>query len=304
MNADTESAPPLEGESGVVAPMSPAAGALAAGAPALAARAVRRDPEAWARQQRLLLLHGPLQLQGALLALVMTRGSPREREAWRAEMQALAQSDQLLEDVEQIDPAARLPWFELLSQRLAHTPVQQRQRLAESVRRVMRADGRVDALDWLMWLALRRQLGERPRQVPPSGGENDIAQLQPAQAEAVAHFSAFLSRIVPHREPDLVLDDEAPGERWYAMVTSHWDGLPPRHRVDADTLARALRTLQGLAWMLRPVLVRIWYDAASQALAGHPLPPEAADALRLVCLLLDSPMPAGLAAQFVEPPRR
>jgi hypothetical protein len=52
--------------------------------------------------------------------------------------------------------------------------------------------------------------------------------------------------------------------------------------------------LQAMAWMQRPMLVRRWVTAAQQhsaeASMGR-LDDSAADALRLTCALLDSPLP-------------
>ena len=45
------------------------------------------------------------------------------------------------------------------------------------------------------------------------------------------------------------------------------EALPPTcHVPDVDGLGRALQTLQGLGWMHRPVLARLWTDAADTAL--------------------------------------
>jgi hypothetical protein len=63
---------------------------------------------------------------------------------------------------------------------------------------------------------------------------------------------------------------------------------------------RALRVLQSMPWLLRPVLVRCWFDAARALTDGPVLHPVAADALRLTCSLLDSPLPPELGEQYVE----
>ena len=81
--------------------------------------------------------------------------------------------------------------------------------------------------------------------------------------------------------------------------------MPPLHAPDADATLRALRAVQSLGWMLRPVLVRAWFDEASAMHDGAALPIAAADALRLACVLLDSPLPRGLERQYIEPfPRK
>lgn len=335
-------------------------------------------------QQRLMRLHGPGELKAALLAIIRTPGSQRELKAWRDEVSDIATADVIRRDLDVLDPAARVAWFELYCKRLAEAPLAQRKQLAQSVRRVMRADGRVRPLDRLFWLAVRRQLGEAKSGLTPAKGDNDLGALPPEQVAAIAKFSAFISRLIPQRETEpaaaervadgesepaahgegepiahdeaqpaahregkpaaegesepaaegegepAVRDEAQPaardeaepaaegegeptakgevellGERWFRAVMSNWPSVAAqREAVDGDTLLRALRVIQSLPWMLRPVLVRTWFEAASALIGGRPLPPDAADALRLTCLLLDSPMPEALARQFIEPDER
>ena len=58
--------------------------------------------------------------------------------------------------------------------------------------------------------------------------------------------------------------------------------------------------LQALPWMLQPVLVRRWVDAAVVLSPPGLLHPDAAEALRIAARLLDSPLPPALAACFEE----
>ena len=79
------------------------------------------------------------------------------------------------------------------------------------------------------------------------------------------------------------------------------EALPPCEAPDADGLVHALQEVQGLPWMLKPVLVRAWLDAALLHKEQGGLAPETADALRLAATLLDSPLPPELARHYVEP---
>lgn len=269
-------------------------------------RAGPADAQARERQQRLMRLHGPGELKAALLALVLTPDSPRELQAWREEVHGVVGVAQVHEDIAALPPPARVPWFELLAARVAGHAVEQRQALARAVRRVMRADGHVRAQDRLLWLALRRQLGERPAAVHPADAHNDLSRLGAAQIEAITVFTAFLSRLVPQAEADAPApaEPDSPGAQWHAAVMAQWARVHgERPAPDGDAMLRALRAIQALPWMLRPVLVRRWFAAAAGFAGGPALPHEAADALRLVCLLLDSPMPVDLARQFAEPQR-
>jgi hypothetical protein len=76
--------------------------------------------------------------------------------------------------------------------------------------------------------------------------------------------------------------------------------VPAREGYDIDAALRALRELQAMPWLLRPMLVRTWFDAARALTDGPRLHAASADALRLSCVLLDSPMPPELGQQYIE----
>jgi len=97
--------------------------------------------------------------------------------------------------------------------------------------------------------------------------------------------------------------DPTAGPAWYATVMSQLDpksDVPPYKIPDGDGLAHALDEVEALPWMLRPVLVRGWVEAALATSGRARLYPVAADALRLAAGLLDSPMPPELARHFIE----
>jgi len=152
-------------------------------------------------------------------------------------------------------------------------------------------DGMVHQIDQLRWVALRHLLAGSAV-APPAAAGTDLDQIDDAQAQKVCEFSAFLSQLVP--APELTLDltgHESPSQVWYDTVIAPWRDrftLPPRERHDIDATLRALRVLQTLPWLLRPVLVRSWFDAARALTEGPALHATAADALRLSCILLDS----------------
>ena len=259
------------------------------------------------RLGRLSRLNGPGELRAALLALLTRPGSAREQRAWRDETAGIASAPQVQQDMLALPAAARLPWFELFASRAARAPLRQRSALAESARRVMRADGKVDVRERLWWLALRHRHGDAPPAMLVAASGNDLARLDAAQVLAIGTFSALLSRLVPQTEPDLPLDPievGPPGERWYRALMRRFEPrvpMPPREPPDVDATLRALRVLQALPWMLRPVLARAWFDEALKVNDGAALPIAAADVLRLACGLLDSPLPAALARQYIEP---
>ncbi len=261
------------------------------------------DPSLREHLARLQALREPAQWQAATLALMLTPGSKREQAAWFDESSGVADLETLLVDVLALPQSHRLPWFETFAGLLAPRPLELRHALVGAARRLMSADGMVTQMDQLRWIALRHLLGGSAV-APPAAAEVELVELEDAQAIKVCLYSAFLSRLVP--APELTLDltgRESPNEAWYVVAIAPWAErieLPPRDRHDIDSTLRALRVMQALPWLLRPVLVRGWFDAARALTDGPMLHPVAADALRLTCRLLDSPLPPELSRQYIE----
>lgn len=247
---------------------------------------------------QLLALRTPGELRAALLALLLTPGSQRERRAWQDETRGLSTARHIYDSVAALTRASRVPWLERLLQRLVAAPLGDRQSLVEAARRVMSADGQVRPIDRLQWLAMRHRLGEHGASGATPAGAHDMADLSLHTLREAARVTAFLSRLVPTA-------DAADGPQWYQAVLSPW--LAPPHlpacvAPDADGLVNALTEVQAMPWMLRPVLVRAWLMHALALSPSRVLAPDAADALRLAGLLLDCPMPPELARHYVEPP--
>jgi hypothetical protein len=268
-----------------------------------APRPDRSDPSLRERVSRLHALRDPAQWQAGALALMLAPDSRRERAAWFDETRGLPDAERLLDDITGLPAPHRLPWFETFARLLAPGPVEPRHALIGAARRLMTADGMVTQMDQLRWVALRHLLAGSAVS-PPAAALTELAELDDAQALKVCLYTAFLSHMVP--APDLTLDltgQESPGQTWYDSVIAPWHErfpLPPRERHDIDATLRALRVLQTLPWLLRPVLVRSWFDAARVLTDGPVLHPVAADALRLSCTLLDSPVPPELGRQYIE----
>jgi len=268
-----------------------------------APRIDRSDPALRDCVARLHALQEPAQWQAAVLALMLAPHSRHERAVWFDEAQGLADAERVLDDVLSLPHTHRLPWFETFAQLLAPGPVEPRHALIGASRRLMTADGMVTQMDQLRWVALRHLLAGSAV-APPAAAATELAELDDAQALKVCLFSAFLSQMVP--SPELTLDltgQESTSQTWYDSVIAPWYDrfpLPPREQRDIDATLRALRVLQTLPWLLRPVLVRTWFDAARVLTDGPVLHAVAADALRLTCTLLDSPLPPELARQYIE----
>lgn len=276
----------------------PIAYAAAMSPPDEADIAATPQPRAYSAQDereaidRLSRLNGPGELRAAILALLATPGSRRERRAWQDETAGLSTAREVRDDIKKLGPATRLPWLDLLLGRVAKAPLPDRQHLMAAARRVMAADGQIRPIDRLHLLLMRQRLGDAPPVPPSRGSIPDIAGASLHTRREIARLTAFLARLVPD------------GEAWYRSVMTPWlpgDTLPPCEAPDADGLVHALQEVQTLPWMLRPVLVRHWTEAALRHKPPGPLADDACDALRLAAVLLDSPLPPELARHYVEP---
>ena len=249
---------------------------------------------------RLSRIHGAGELQAVLLALLMAPGSKRALRAWQRETAATPGADSLRRHAASLSGAARLPWFELLLARMAAQPLASRQELLQATRRVMGARGVARPIDRLHWLTMRRGLGE----VGPLAARPESPSEAPEWLESdvlcVAVYTAFLSRVVPG--PTV---DSPDGRAWYDIVMATWlrfAEIPEWQPPKAETMVEALAKMQTLSWRQRPVIVRNWVTSAISRSRGLRLGDLSADALRLTCGLLDSPMPPELARHYITLP--
>jgi hypothetical protein len=250
-------------------------------------------------------LHGTLELQAAVLALLLPAGSKRAARAWQIETSATPDAAALKAHVGHLPGAARLPWFETLVSRMRAQPQAARKELLEATRRVMGARGTVRPIDRLHWLAMRQRLGANSAAGARNAAATELSQLPQSDVSAIAMYCGFLSRMVPVDESEAPKTPDAPqtapGVAWYATVMAPWQAratVPPCHAPDNDGLVHALQELQALTWMQRPVLARSWVTAAQQHSRHRRLGDGAADALRLSCSLIDSPLPPELERHY------
>ena len=238
-------------------------------------------------------------LRAGLLALLVPQGSRRPALAWQVETAGEPEAPALRDEVQRLQRSARLPWFERLLARMAKQPLAQRQTLLEASRRVMNARGATLPIDTLHWLVMRQRLGERGALATPAAAESSFDQLPEDDVHAIARYSAFLSRLVPNPTAQGKGD-----EAWYDVVMLAWKDrvwVPPFDPPpDADELVHSLRRLQALPWMQRPLISRKWVTTALGQSAGGRLVDGSADALRMSCTLLDTPMHPELAAHYIR----
>ena len=249
---------------------------------------------------RLSRVHGAGELQAVLLALLMAPGSKRALRAWQRETAATPSADLLRRHATSLSGAARLPWFELLLARMAAQPLPARQALLQATRRVMGARGVARPIDRLHWLTMRRGLGEAGPLAARPESHAEAPEWLESDVLAVASCTAFLSRMVPGEAVD-----SPDGRAWYDLVMATWlpfVEIPAWQPPKAEAMVEALAKMQTLSWMQRPVIVRSWVTTAISRSRGLRLGDLSADALRLTCGLLDSPLPPELARHYVTLP--
>ena len=249
---------------------------------------------------RLSRIHGAGELQAVLLALLMAPGSKRALRAWQRETTATPGADSLRRHAASLSGAARLPWFELLLGRMAAQPLAARQELLQATRRVMGARGVARPIDRLHWLTMRRGLGEARPFAARRESPSEAPEWLESDVLCVAVCTAFLSRMVPGHTAD-----GPDGRPWYDIVMATWlrfAEIPEWQPPKAEAMVEALVKLQTLSWMQRPVIVRNWVTSAINLSRGLRLGDLSADALRLTCRLLDSPLPPELARHYITLP--
>jgi hypothetical protein len=246
---------------------------------------------------RLSRVQGARELRAVLLALLLPAGSKRALRAWRIETVSIPDAEALRDHTANLSGAARLPWFERLLARMAEQPLESRHELLQASRRVMGARGVARPIDRLHWLAMRRAFGDVMRLSARPEAHADAPEWLESDVPSIAAVTAFLSRMVPGE-----VADSPEGEAWYDMVMATWlpfGKIPAWRAPTAETMVEALAKMQTLSWMQRPVVVRNWVAAAIGRRRGLGLGDLSADALRLSCGLLDSPLPPELSRHYV-----
>ena len=279
VEADEPALPALEfGAVAAFAPVAPPAEVAVSGRSAAAAPT--SAPEAL-----LLDLSGdtmPEALHAAVLACLVPPHSMPEVQAWRRAVPQAAAHQRVLQAVHSLAPRRRLPWFERLLRLAAALPAGQRAALVRDARALAQADGRVSLAEYLEGRVLQHQLGVHGEPLSAERRSLTLAEL----AQPAAAVSRALATSLPHVQRAGWLQSVLAGLR-----LSPVGALPVPSGAE---LAAALDRLARLGRMERPALVKQWI--AAQPVAGWPQ--GAYDALRCLCLLIDTPLPPPLAAQF------
>lgn len=221
-------------------------------------------------------------LRAAVLAcLVPAAAGDSEMAAWRESAGDSASARLLLRAVRALPPRQRQPWFERLLGYAAALPLEQRLALERAALALVQADGRLSPQEYLGVQVLHRVLSVRP-----AGAADPARPHLNELAEPIATITHALASLLPAADRlgwvQAVL-------RGFGLAVPHATAVP-----DVGELNQAIRRLAQIDRMHSPALAKAW----SGALATDATPQALADALRCLCLLIDTPLPPRLAAQF------
>ena len=147
---------------------------------------------------------------------------------------------------------------------------------------IVQADGRLSPHEYLRAQVLHRLLSASQQHGARAQRHVAIAD----EGAAIAAVTQAVASLLPAGE----------GLRWaQAVLRSLGLSSPQQLSVPAvSELNQAIDRVALVGGMHRPALAKAW----SGALPDDPVPQPFADALRCLCLVIDTPLPPQLAAQF------
>jgi Zn-dependent protease with chaperone function len=241
----------------------------------------------------------PPDLAATTLAFVLAPGGGPQTEVWRTLFRDLAPAEQerLLDQVLAVPPSGHLPAFERLLTRCAALPAAERQALRQQAGRIVRADGRLSPLELWRCLLLDHLLDHVLDLAHDSVlRETHVLSLADC-AKAIATVTdllAWQAGAADAATRTMHWRQATERELALALPTGRGDAPPT-----ADELRAAMRRLARLAPMRRPHLLKTW--CALVAADERPAAQAVWDSLRCICLLIDTPLPPQLQAQFDAP---
>lgn len=222
-------------------------------------------------------------LQAALLAFLVPAPASAEHGVWSRFADGTSGAKTVLEAVWRLPPSRRQPWFESLLGQAAALPKPAQRVLRREALDIVAADGRLALHELLAALQIhhdlslrRERLAFEPRHLPLAERSTEIALVTQA-----------LGTLLP--------DSQAPV--WSRTVMAGMGWPEPSQAPGVPSMAQvqhAIRRLRDLAMTQTPALVKHW--TACQP--ANPMPRPMAEALRGLCLLIDTPMPPVLMGMF------
>jgi Zn-dependent protease with chaperone function len=224
----------------------------------------------------------PEQLRAAVLACLVPPDGQASAElaAWHQRVGTSAATGRILEGVRALPQRARLPSFERLVGCAAALPLPDRSALLRDAVAIVQADGHLSLNEYLRAKVLQRQLSAH-REAPIERRYRVIADV----AAPIVAITATLASLLPA--------DERAGWARSSLASL---ALTPSSGSAIPSVAELNQAVTGLAMLdrlQRPALVKAWLETASASSLAI-----LADALRCLCLLIDTPLPPKLADCF------
>jgi Zn-dependent protease with chaperone function len=230
--------------------------------------------------------------QAAMLALAIDPNAPQAAARWRAYEAATADlhmATAVRAEVQALRSSARRDVMAKLLDRVHQSPPQHQRRLQrEWARRRSALAGANAAADQWRALVIR----------------NAFAPARPAAARGTLQTDADAVRAATRCMARVLTPEPGAQARWHDAAIAALESMglpaprgpgiglaPPTVPSGQRELMTALR-VRRLSVMQRPLLLRAWIDAAQTS--GAALPPVSADALHLLCVALNLPVPAPL----------
>lgn len=229
----------------------------------------------------------PALLRIAILAFLVPSRELPEHGVWSGFAQGVSAADAVLLAVGHLPPRRRQPWLEKLLLQAASLPPAERRLLREQALQIVRADGRLPLHELLAALLIHHDMSPRQERLAVEPRHLALADL----ASEVTVLTVALGTLLPR--------DHA--SAWLRGVLAGLGMAQPAQPIDAmgspAVIRRAIQQLGRLAMTQSPALVKQW--VASQP--AQPMDLTMAEALRTLCLLVDTPMPPQLAGMFDAP---
>ena len=241
----------------------------------------------------LLDIAWPYDLIPAALVYLTASGEGETRQAWRGMFTEIHRQgqDRLLQQVWSQPLAAHQGAFERVLTRCAALPLDKRRSMRRQAQQIVRADGRLSLSELWRCLLLDHVLDLHHESVLRETHHLTLEQC----AQAIDSVGmALASQLLPPGQ------DGSPAA-WCAAVRATLGlGAPAQDRrtVTSASIHAAVMRLMRLSAMSRPQLMKAWCAQALDGVAD--VPQDALDALRGLCLLIDTPIAPVLAARFPD----
>jgi hypothetical protein len=225
--------------------------------------------------------------QGAAAAMVALLLAPKE-EVMQLQLQALAERGQnelaqqaraLAADASGLDLALRLPLVDLALPAIKAAPAQAKQALLSALEAVIHADRRVSLHEFVILALVRHQLAPA---APPAGAKS-LARLRAEAADLLSLIAHAGTRWDATGQRHAALEAALrAGEQQLGLFATP-SGVPA-----LDAARQSLDALRALAPPDKALLVKGLFAAAT---ADGSVRVAEAELLRLVCSVLDCPLP-------------